>query len=226
MSEKKAGPPPIGPYEHSEVLSALRKTIKLGLKEEAIYWLNVIVTKAERGGPKMAAKQLWIMAAEDIDDQAVVMRAFAVFQMASAVQETDHLFFLVAQMCDAPKWWQTAAGREVDRLWSKAIGDLRTDPKPVPWYALDRHTRRGWDLRRKQDGQWNDDWSGTDEGRLKTTLHHFRGTDTGNEATRILDSDEEYQKVLLERRQLEGIRKRPGYEEEPPCLFDDEDGDV
>jgi replication-associated recombination protein RarA len=67
----------LGQYDYFEVISALRKTIKVGREEDALYWLNVLVTLGDSGA-KTGAKQLWIMAAENIDDELVVLRAFAV----------------------------------------------------------------------------------------------------------------------------------------------------
>jgi len=162
-------PPPLGPYDFHEVLSALRKEIKLGRTEDAIYWLNVLLTQGGAAGPATAARQLWIMAAEDVNDPGIVFRAFAVFQMIKVARETDHLYFLTHAMCRAPKWWETDDGREVDRLWSKAVGDLRVPErnKPVPSYALDRHTRLGWKIFRAT-GEFDDRYSGTDLGRAKT----------------------------------------------------------
>ncbi len=81
-----------------------------------MYWLNVILTHGDKAGPKTAATQLWIMAAEDIDDPAMVLRCFAVYSMIAKVGETDHLYFLVAEMCKARKWWETEEGRAVDEL--------------------------------------------------------------------------------------------------------------
>jgi hypothetical protein len=165
--------PTFGRYPVAEVVSAFRKEIKLGDIENALFWLHVILTFAGKGGPRLAAKQLWIQAAEDIDDPVVVLRAAAVYQMAGTVSETDHLFFLVAHMCRARKWWQHHEGRQVDELWSKAVGDLKRDPKPIPSYALDRHTRRGWDIF-QQTHEWDDRFSGTDVGRMKTLYLYKR----------------------------------------------------
>jgi replication-associated recombination protein RarA len=162
----------LGQYDYYEVISALRKEIKLGREEDAIYWLNVLITCSDSGA-KTAAKQLWIMAAEDIDDELVVLRAFAVYQMAGKVSETDHLFFLAARMCHAPKWWETTTGSCVDYLWSKAIGDLKKHPKPIPSYALDTHTAKG--SRAKNQGRAIDDrFSGTDIGRQQTKYLYDR----------------------------------------------------
>lgn len=161
--------PKLGQYDYFETLSALRKDIKLGRTEDAIYWLNVLLTYNESGA-KTAAKQLWIISAEDIDDQSVVMRAFAVYQMVSKVSETDHLFFLVAQMCKARKWFEHPDGVMVDYLWAKAIGDLKNNPKSIPSYALDEHTAKG--ARDKKQG--------------KTIDNRFSGHDFGRQQTRYL----------------------------------------
>lgn len=196
-------PPPLGPYGYHEVLSALRKTIKLNRPEDAIYWLNVLLTYGGASASKTAAKQLWIMAAEDCDDEAVTLRAAAVFQMISVVGETDQLYYLVAQMCEAQKWWQTARGRMVDRLWSKAIGDLKVPErnKEVPSYALDRHTRRGWAVFRRT-GEFDDRYSGTGLGRAKTEFLFLR--DGRDDPDAPFDpKDPAFLKAWSERRALE-----------------------
>lgn len=157
----------LGVYDFFEVISSLRKEIKLGRTEDAIYWLNVILTYDETAGAKTAAKQLYIMAAEDIYDEQVVLRAAAVYQMIGKISETDHLYYLVARMCEAEKWWSNPSGVMVDYLWAKAIGDLKKNPKPVPPYSLDQHTAQG-SRAKKQGKQIDDRYSGTDAGRQKT----------------------------------------------------------
>jgi hypothetical protein len=175
MAAAYFNPPPLGPYQYHEVLSSLRKTIKLGQTEEAMYWANVILRHTEKGGPALVAKQLWIMAAEDLYDPMIELRAFAVFTMASKVGETDHIMFLVADMCLAPKWWESERGREIDRLWTKVEGDRRSAERnhPIPPFALDRHTRRGWSIF-KATGKMDDRYSGTIQGRNKTTYLYLR----------------------------------------------------
>lgn len=169
--------PPYGPYNHYEVVSALRKEIKLGRLEEAIYWANVILTKSDKNttGQKTLAKQLFIMATEDVYSTEVLIRAYIALETAGRVDETDQYLFLVALMCRAPKWWESEEGREVDVAWAKAVGDLK-DPElnhPIPSYALDRHTRRGWALFREK-GDFDDRFSGTDLGRQKTVFLFLR----------------------------------------------------
>lgn len=164
--------PKLGQYDYYETVSALRKEIKLGRTEDAIYWLNVLLTYCETG-VKTVAKQLWVMAAEDIDDDSVVMRAFAVYQMAGKVSETDHLYFLVAKMCQARKWWEHPDGVMVDYLWAKSIGDLKNHPKPIPSYAKDEHTGVG--ARAKKQGKLVDNrFSGHDYGRQQTRYLYER----------------------------------------------------
>lgn len=196
-------PPPLGPYQYHEVISALRKEIKLDRPEQAIYWLNVLLKYGGKPAPKTAAKQLWIMAAEDCMDQAVTMRAFAVFQMADAVPETDQLVFLTYQMCKAPKWWESAEGLEVDRLWSMAEGRInRGEVVPVPEYAKDRHTRAGWALL-KERGYWDDRFSGTEVGRAKTRYLFARDGELNPEQ----ELDEDFIEVFNERAQLAAMGK-------------------
>jgi replication-associated recombination protein RarA len=156
----------LGQYDFYEVLSALRKEIVLGRTEDAIYWLTVLLTHSDSGA-KMAAKQLWIVASEVVDDDACVMRAFAVYQMAGKVSETDHLYYLTAKMCRSPKWFETADGASVDYLWSKSLGDLKKNPKAIPSYARDEHTSYG--ARAKKMGRPIDNrFSGHDYGRQQT----------------------------------------------------------
>lgn len=163
----------LGAYDFFEVISSLRKEIKIGRTREAIYWLNVILTYDETAGAKTVAKQLYIMAAEDIYDEQVVLRAAAVYQMIGKISETDHLFYLVARMCEAEKWWSNPSGVMVDYLWASAIGDLKKNPRPIPSFALDRHTARG--ARALRQGKSIDDkFSGTDEGRQKTAYLYAR----------------------------------------------------
>jgi hypothetical protein len=239
--------PPIKGYDQFELVSALRKTIKLGDKEDAIYWLNVLLEGEQQ---KKVARNLWIMAAEDIDEPMIVLRAYAVFQMISKVPETDHLYFLVAAMCSAPnrdldkpwpveeqlvqltaamcdarKWWETLDGRMVDELWSKAIGDLKVPErrKPIPDVALDQHTRRGKAIARANGGQYRNELSGTDEGRAKTAFQYLAAGRLDRDV-RILDSNPMYQQLAKFQRWLQGKIRVPsmGRPEVPPdpSLFD------
>ena len=164
--------PKLGQYDYYETISALRKCIKLGNVEDSIYWTHVVLT-CHKSGARIVAKQLWIMACEDIFDEAVVLRAFAVYQMAGKVDETDHIFFLVARMARAKKWWEEPLGVEVDYLWAKATGDLKNRPKEIPPFALDLHTAKGA-IAKKRGLAFDDRFSGTDAGRQQTKYMYDR----------------------------------------------------
>jgi hypothetical protein len=204
-------PPPYGPYSYYETVSAFRKSIKLDDKENAIFWLEVMIDFGDKAGKKTAAKQLWIMAAEDCMDQQVTMRAFAVWQMIDVVGETDQLYFLTYQMCNAVKWWESEEGREVTTLWAKAEGDVRRDKTAmavggklsheVPSYARDRHTSAGW-ATMKSGGYWDDRFSGTWMGRLKSAYMYVT---KGRRLTAEDYPDQGFLTAWDERVQLQGL---------------------
>jgi len=169
--------PPISGYDQFEVVSSLRKSIKHRDVDQAIYWLQVLI---ENKLVRKAARNLWIMAAEDIDEPMVVLRAFAVFVTANKVNETDHMLYLTqmmaaaphhdldqpkpvedqlvelaAAMCRARMWWETEEGRQVEYLRLRAIDEINGDQagrRKIPDYALDQHTRRG--KRLAAQGHW------------------------------------------------------------------------
>jgi hypothetical protein len=213
-------PPPLGSYDHFEVISALRKSIKLGLAEQAIYWLTVILEFGGKPARKIVAKQLWIVANEDVDDQRITLRAFAVHQMSGVVEETDDLYFLTAAMCSARKWWQHPDGQLVDYWWSKALGDLRRAPREIPTWALDRHTRRGWQRLRSGEG-FDDRFSGSDVGRMKTLWLYLRH---GRLHPDMHVDEEAFRAFWQQRRDLEARGPRdvdePAEFPPPPCLED------
>lgn len=195
--------PRLGDYDYYETISALRKCIKIGNVEDSIYWANVILTH-HKSGQRIVAKQLYIMAAEDIFDEAIVLRAFAIYQMAGKVEETDHFFFLIARMCRATKWWEDPLGVEVDYLWAKATGDLKKRPKEIPPFALDLHTAKGA-IAKKQGRAYDDRFSGTDIGRQKTKYIWDRDGRLDSDAD--LDDQfwvywEEYKELLGEQDEL------------------------
>lgn len=162
-------------YDEYELRSALRKAIKLNDQQGAIYWACAMLDGGGDTGKKALAKQMLVMATEDCYGDEIYLRAAMTFSMLPKIAETDALLYLVARMCEAPKWWESEAGRSVDRDWAKAIGDLKDPAKrrEIPSCALDRHTRRGWTIFRKT-GQFDDRFTGTDLGRQKTVWLYLR----------------------------------------------------
>jgi hypothetical protein len=220
--------PMVGPYPLHEVISALRKDVKLRRLPDAIYWLTLLLEKGPPYAAKMCAKQLMIVASEDVCDESVMIRAYVVHQTVQHVTETDALYFLVARMCDpdVPRWWESEQGREVDRLWAQARGDV-ADPtrnRPIPPYALDRHTRRGWQVK-AEHGWFDDRFSGDWLGRCKTSYMFVRdgqiGPDSRVECDRDGVPDHGFRAAWRERRRLQGDDLPPDHPPEPPCLFDE-----
>ncbi len=214
----------LGPYDGREVLSAFRKGIVLADLDAAVYWAHVMLTFGGQGGPRLLARQCWIIAAEVVDDPLAVVRAKAVHDAAGLVPETDHLFGLVGHLVDGLKWWETRRGRAVEDAWSRAIGDLK-DPqrrREVPSYALDRHTARGWE-RFRATGRWDDRFSGDDRGRQKT-LHLFERDGALSASAELDDLDPAFvarwQRLLdLQAESLPDlVVDEPG----DPTLFEDE----
>jgi hypothetical protein len=218
-----------GQYPMDEVLSALRKSVKLRRLDDAIFWLTVLLEKGPQYASKIAARQLLIVASEDLHDESVMGRALAVYQTVQVVTETDSLYWLTARMCDpdVPRWWESEQAREVDRLWSASIGELKRDPRPVPSYALDRHTKRGWQVKR-DEGWFDDRFSGTDLGRAKTAYlfrrDGFIDADSRLECDRDGVEDHGFWSVWRQRKQLQGDDlpdRPPDHEPEQVSLLDE-----
>jgi hypothetical protein len=203
--------PMVGPYPLHEVISALRKCVKLRLLDDSIYWLTVLLERGPAYAAKMAAKQLVIVASEDICDESVMIRALAVHQTVQVVSETDSLYFLVARMCDedVARWWETEAGRHVDELWARSRGDVAdaARQREIPSYALDRHTRRGWAIKAEQ-GHFDDRFSGDWLGRAKTSYMFqrdgFLDGDSRVECDRQGVEDHRFWSVWRQRKRLQG----------------------
>jgi len=172
--------PPLGPYDNREVVSALRKSIKMGRTEDAIWWLTVALDLGKGGTAKYLARQLWIVAAEDLFDPMIVIQAGIVYQMTGICQETDHLYQLVYRMTKCEKMHEED-GAELDRIWGEAEGHMLNGRwREVPTYAVDRHTYRGKQMI-GNDQRTDERFSGTTFGRLATrwiwTVHGWLDPD-------------------------------------------------
>lgn len=218
-----------GLYPLDEVVSALRKCVKLRLLDDSIYWLTVLLERGPAYASKIAAKQLLIVASEDVYDEATMVRAHVVHQTVQVVTETDSLYFLVARMCDedVPRWWESDRGREVDRLWAASIGELKSGGREIPSYALDRHTKRGWQVKAEQ-GWFDDRFSGTDLGRAKTQYLFLRDgfidAESRIEADRDGVEDHGFWATWKARRRLQGLDlpdSPPDHDPETVSLFDE-----
>ena len=168
--------PDLGPYPNREVISALRKEIKLGRHEQALYWLTVMLELGDGSKAHLGyiIRQLWIVSAEDLFDQGIVIQTAAVLANFGLAAETDHLYQLVYRMCDARKLHDTESGRRMNYLWGKAIGHLRRgDYRKIPSYAVDQHTYRGKVLI-KRGYHVDQRFNGTDMGRISIAYMYLR----------------------------------------------------
>ena len=149
------------PYRKDEVVSAWIKSMRLGLVEDALWWLYVM-WEWLRLPEDYILKRLAIFAHEDAFGPEASLYAAAGIVCAKASRNDQNITFALTEyMCRATKFWEVPEGRERERLAANVEADLAKQViRPIPPYALDAHTRRG----RKQGP--DNRFSGTDEGRM------------------------------------------------------------
>jgi replication-associated recombination protein RarA len=166
-------------YKFDEVASALIKSLRRGLEEEALFWAQEI---EESGYYHYIWKRLLIFATEDIGlvDPDAVVRINALAQSYEQIKkhqqrglpvEGDLLAMAVLYLARASK------NREVDEfknhIEKRKWGGWQPE---VPDFALDVHTRRG-----RKEGKTEADWwkEGAEikgkEGTSKYSPEHERG---------------------------------------------------
>ena len=154
-------------YDRGEVVSALIKDMRLGKVEDALYWIKVMRKANE---PKnYVVRRLVAFAGEDAWGQEG-------FRIASDLVTTfnwepPYDWNIVEQaavmLTKCVKWWEVEDGI----AWKKAemknqeLLKIERLKKPVPHYALDEHTKRGWQL--KDKGQMDNRMSGDGNGIAK-----------------------------------------------------------
>lgn len=145
-------------YPLDEVVSALIKSLRRGLEEEALFWGQEI---EESGYWRYVWKRLLIFATEDIglvDPDAITL----VNSLAQAYEsirknqkkgipvEGDLLAMAILYLARAPK------NREVDEFKNVIEKRKREGWKPeVPDFALDVHTKRGRQMGKTEADWWN-----------------------------------------------------------------------
>jgi len=140
-----------GGYQLQEVISALQKTIRRGLEEEAMYWALELVPKFE----KYLWKRLIVIANEDVGIAAPSVLHIVPTQRDVYMEFRKDgkdggarlaLANTILLMCRSPKTrladeFQCAINqRRLQNDWKQAIPD----------YALDKHTNKG----RAQKRSW------------------------------------------------------------------------
>jgi replication-associated recombination protein RarA len=146
-----------GGYRMGEVASAMQKCIRRGLADDALFW----ATEADLAGfGEYVFKRLQIIASEDVglaDPHAAVL--VATLRAAWRDQrkkndsrhEPERLFLIHAVLY--------LAGTKKSRFVDHALIVLyegKRDPRPVPDFALDRHTARGRSAKRAWKHFWQE----------------------------------------------------------------------
>jgi len=125
-------------YMLDEVTSALIKSLRRGLEEEALFWGQEI---EESGYFRYIWKRLLIFATEDIG----LIDPDAIVRINALAQAYDVLY-----LARAPK------NREVDEFKNHIERRKRDGWRPeVPDFALDVHTRRGRKAGKTEADWWN-----------------------------------------------------------------------
>jgi replication-associated recombination protein RarA len=136
-------------YALDEVKSALQKSIRRGLEEDALYWAARL--EEMNDGANILWRRLRVIASEDVGlaDSNAAVQIHALHEQwersrnSPDMTEDTNLFVVhaVLLLARAPK------SRIVDSA-CHAIYEQASDGRPVPDYALDQHTERGRKLGR------------------------------------------------------------------------------
>lgn len=140
-------------YDLGEVASAMQKSIRRGLEEDALYW---VVELYNSGFSEYAWKRLQIITSEDVGlaEPYMVSEIEALYQMflrqakktkASEDKNAPERLYLVhavMKLCRAKK------SRAVDWALIHFFGNHPYQRKEIPDYALDKHNGRGKRLKR------------------------------------------------------------------------------
>lgn len=156
MKEHTVGyiPPTITGYQFGEVASALQKSVRRGLGEQAVWW----AVELDRSGyGEYAWKRIRIIASEDIglaDTQAAILirSLYENWKDQRAKKDRKHeperlfLIHAVLYLAAAPK------SRMVDWTLIATYGDRDSGPRrEIPDFARDKHTAAG----RRMDRGWD-----------------------------------------------------------------------
>lgn len=129
-------------YDYYEVISALQKSVRRGLEEDAFYWSVELI---ESGYLPHLLNRLVVIAHEDCShDYELHVYADIVTERIRKFHKGKQswrlpLANLIMRMCRATK------SRESDHFMLYCFMKRATsdEKKSIPDYALDRHTRRG-----------------------------------------------------------------------------------
>jgi len=153
-------------YAQGEVVSALIKELRRGSLMDAMYWA---FTLHEMRGFKAVARYLYVFACEDTMDTDLMQFCWMLANQDSRLDDRHEIEHAVRWFADAKKKWECEEGRTLERVSCALLKELdeqiagEVAPRPIPSYALDRHTKAGWRIK-KEIGEWDDRLSGDWEG--------------------------------------------------------------
>jgi len=166
-----------GGYSFSEVTSAMQKSIRRGLEEEAMYWAAELETKF----PDYLWKRLQIISIEDIGiaDPQVVLYVAEMRRLYHEIKKEYErspnkksrsfrmaLGNAILSLCRAKK---TRIGDEFQIvIYGRRENGWKID---IPDYALDMHTSRGRKMGRGQKHFWEESVKLKNEYRVDNPYH-------------------------------------------------------
>jgi replication-associated recombination protein RarA len=143
-------------HDWSEVVSALQKCVRRGLEDDALYW----AVELDRSGyGEFAFKRLRVIAMEDVGlaDPNVIVQVQSLYEVWTALRKKRddknqpwRLALVMATMVCA----RAAKSRAVDHALLAYYGE--DEVREIPDWALDKHTSRGWELKRGWKHFWDE----------------------------------------------------------------------
>jgi replication-associated recombination protein RarA len=147
----------VGGYKLGEVASALQKSIRRGLELDALFWATELDLS---GYGEYCWKRLRIITSEDVGLAepilpAVIQALYEAWSDQKKKKDERHgperLFLVHAVIILA----RAKKSRMVDHALI-VFYEASRQKRPVPDYALDKHTARGRQLRRGHDHFWKE----------------------------------------------------------------------
>jgi replication-associated recombination protein RarA len=148
-----------GGYFLGEVASALQKSIRRGLEDDALFWATELDIS---GFGEYAWKRLKIIASEDVGlaDPLVAVAVQSLYQSwkeqrskKDAKHEPERLFFVHAVLLLARAQKSRMVDHALITFYEADRASIRRD---VPDYALDKHTAAGRRMRRGHSHFWEE----------------------------------------------------------------------
>ena len=129
-------------YNLFEVSSAMQKSIRRGLVDDALYWAYELYNS---NFEKYMWKRLMVMATEDIGlaDPEAMQQAMLLYENYKACKELDTWERVRPAMAAVYILAKAKKSSFLNWKWGKVMDEHDSIVKNIPDYALDIHTRRG-----------------------------------------------------------------------------------